>query len=39
MGLVSFEPSEDYVLRLTFNRANTGDTADLRPDLPLVLGW
>lgn len=38
-GLVSFEPSRDYVLRVAFDRAASEKEADLRPELPLVLEW
>jgi hypothetical protein len=38
-GVLSFSPSSDYVLGLTFDGAETGSTADLRPDVPLVLHW
>lgn len=38
-GVLSFNASSDYVLDLTFDGAKTGSTADLRPDLPLVLHW
>jgi hypothetical protein len=38
-GLLSFERSDEYVLRLTFDRAISGQTADLRAVLPIVLEW
>jgi Glyoxalase-like domain len=37
--LLSYEPSDDYVLTVTFDAAATGEMADLRPELPLVLRW
>ena len=38
-GLLSFERSDDYVLRMTFDGGTSGKTADLRPELPLALRW
>jgi hypothetical protein len=38
-GLLSFERSDEYVLRLTLDRAIRGQTADLRALLPIVLEW
>jgi hypothetical protein len=38
-GVLSFNASSEYVLGLTFDGADTGRTADLRPDLPLVVHW
>jgi hypothetical protein len=38
-GVLSFSASSDHVLGLTFDGAKTGRTADLRPDLPLVVHW
>jgi len=38
-GVLSFTKSNEYVLSLTFDGAITGRTADLRPDLPLVMHW
>jgi hypothetical protein len=38
-GLLSFEPSDDHVLRLTFDNRTSGETADLRPKLPVVVQW
>jgi hypothetical protein len=38
-GLLSFAPSSEYVLRLTFDQATTRNAADLRPELPLMLEW
>ena len=38
-GVLSFNASINYVLGLTFDRAKTGRTADLQPDLPLVVHW
>jgi hypothetical protein len=37
--LVTFEPSDDYVLTVTFDAAANGQTSDARPRLPLVLRW
>jgi len=39
MGWLSFEQSDDYVLRLTFDRAIRRKRADCRPELPVVLQW
>ena len=38
-GVLSFNASSEYVLGLTFDGAIAGKTADLRPDLPLVMHW
>jgi Glyoxalase-like domain len=38
-GLLSCEQSNEFVLTVTFDRSAGGHTADLRPDLPLVLRW
>ena len=38
-GLISFDQSSEYVLRLTFDHAIRRRTADLRPKLPLMLDW
>ena len=38
-GVLSFNASSNYVLGLTLDGAKTGSTADLRPDLPLVVHW
>ena len=38
-GVLSFNVSSEYVLGLTFDRAIEGRTADLRPDLPLMVHW
>src|SRR5262249_51645582 len=38
-GLLSFDLSREYILRLTFDEASAKSTADLRPELPLVLDW
>jgi len=38
-GVLSFTTSRDYVLELTFDLGAAGETADLRPDLPLVMRW
>jgi hypothetical protein len=37
--LVTFEPSDDYVLTVTFDAGANGQLADARPRLPLVLRW
>ncbi len=39
MGLIRIHEAEQYVLELTFDQAMHGATADLRPDLPLILRW
>jgi hypothetical protein len=38
-GLITFEPREDYVLRLTFDHHREGADADMRPTLPLIISW
>ena len=38
-GLIAFDRSIDFVLRLIFDNAIGGCSADLRPALPLVLEW
>lgn len=38
-GVLSFSASNEYVLSLTFDGAIEGKSADLRPDLPLVMHW
>ena len=38
-GVLSFDVSSEYVLGLTLDGATTGTTADLRPDVPLVVHW
>jgi hypothetical protein len=35
----SLERAERHVMGLTFDRGSRGASADLRPDLPLVLNW
>jgi len=38
-GLVQFVEAADHVMTVTFDEARVGESADLRPDLPLVLRW
>jgi hypothetical protein len=38
-GVLSFKASSRYVLGLTLDGAIAGKTADLRPDLPLIVHW
>jgi Glyoxalase-like domain len=38
-GLLSFDPSDEYVLRMTFDGGTSGKDTDLRPVLPLTLRW
>lgn len=38
-GLVSFSASDRYLMTLTFDDGSAGASADLRPDLPVVLRW
>ncbi len=38
-GLLSFERADAFQLTLTLDDSRTGDRADLRPHLPLVLEW
>lgn len=39
LGLASFTDSHEFVAELFFDRAAKGRSADLRPDLPLILRW
>jgi hypothetical protein len=39
MGVLSFEESNDYVLRLTLARGRCNAVADLQPLLPVVVRW
>lgn len=39
LGWLSFEHADTHVLRLTFERGASRESADLRPHLPLVLSW
>jgi len=38
-GLLKFVFAEEYYLSLTLDGNESGDTADLRPDAPLILHW
>jgi hypothetical protein len=38
-GLLSFTAASDYVISLTFDGSAPQQTADLRPDVPIVLHW
>jgi len=38
-GLLSFTAANDYVMSLTFDGSASENTADLRPDIPIVLHW
>lgn len=38
-GLVRFVDAAHHVMTVTFDDARAGESADLRPDLPLVLRW
>jgi hypothetical protein len=38
-GLLSFERSDQYVLRMTFDRGVSGQGVDFRPELPLAFRW
>jgi hypothetical protein len=38
-GLVTFVEAAHHVMTVTFDDARAGGSADLRPDLPLVLRW
>jgi hypothetical protein len=38
-GLVTLVEAERHVMTVTFDGARRGETADLHPDLPLVLRW
>lgn len=39
LGIASFAEDSDYVAELFFDHARKGQSADLRPQLPLVLRW
>ena len=39
LGIASFVAGSDYVAELFFDGALKGETADLRPQLPLLLRW
>ena len=39
MGFLSFDTSDTYVMHVTFDHAVKGQSADLRPALPVVLHW
>jgi hypothetical protein len=39
LGIATFIDAEKYVAELFFDDAATGQSADLRPELPLVLRW
>jgi hypothetical protein len=39
LGLAQFVPGAEPLLELTFDQAQGGRAADLRPDLPLMLYW
>jgi hypothetical protein len=38
-GLVTFIDAAHHVMNVTFDEARAGESADLRPELPLVLRW
>jgi hypothetical protein len=38
-GLVTFVDAAHQVMTVTFDAARAGESADLRPELPLVLRW
>jgi hypothetical protein len=38
-GLVQFFEAERHLMTVTFDGARRGESADLRPDLPLILRW
>jgi hypothetical protein len=38
-GLVTFVDAAHHVMTVTFDEARVGESADLRPELPLVLRW
>jgi len=38
-GLVTFVDAAHHVMTVTFDEARAGESADLRPELPLVLHW
>ncbi|HKE37355.1 MAG TPA: VOC family protein [Candidatus Baltobacteraceae bacterium] len=39
LGIASFTDSREYVVELFFDHAVKGESADLRPQLPLLLRW
>jgi hypothetical protein len=38
-GVVAFAPADEHLMTLTFDRGARNQTADLRPELPVVLRW
>jgi len=38
-GLVTLDKADQYLMELTFDGASHAGSADLRPDLPLILRW
>ena len=38
-GLIAFEKADEYLMELTFGIASHTGSADLRPNLPLILRW
>lgn len=38
-GVLSLQPAERWLLRITFEGRRSGASADLRPALPLILEW
>lgn len=39
MGLLDFVEADQHFVSLTFDSAASGKTADLRPDVPMILKW
>jgi hypothetical protein len=39
LGIASFQSGDEHLLELTFDAGRKGQSADLRPDLPVVLRW
>lgn len=39
LGIAAFQPGPEHLLELTFDQAAQGRSADLRPELPVVLRW
>lgn len=39
MGVATFSQGEGHLLELTFDGGQRGESADLRPELPLILRW
>jgi hypothetical protein len=39
LGIATFVAGREPMMALSFDGGSRGESADLRPDLPLVLAW